>query len=1149
MSTRADYFAGLLDLPTYPERPVRRTVFRQSVASLALATSVDGPSPLDGIRPEALLRSVKVAVADGLLEDLSWLAPSAAGVALYEIAAALPLGPEKRDLGRRVLAQVYEGNASTFVAIASRIAAGSGRGLSGAGVRARVAVAMGLPSSVHVPVDALAYALAGRRELARDWLTGPSTASLPERRLAGRLLERAAREAVRRAAQGAEHALRLFRNTIATLAFTRRASPAGSGADPIASVLLRLLGDRETLVWRHVAAARGLLSGSSPELTAEISELLSPDYSPTEWRRAATSLVASIAVDPERSLSRSMEVLRSPLLGKDPAIATAMVWGLRCAADLEPEAAEELLNAIAAAAPVPVAESVAELRNEVGSFGAKAAEQCKKALSALLTTPEPDDGLLALARAILRDLSSDGGDASELLGAIRVAENAFVEASAREAHTRALSALAIATETVSALESLDMTDDSNAQASMCRRAAASLLREIDGHLLENGALQNLLLLDRSPSDDTSGVAPLDDLYERLHGWLIRSEASSQPRGKAPAHVTLHQRKLRALLHLIDGGMTEFGDDADRRSRVRGRWTTASNVLVARLEVEKTAQLRRAITATVARALDALVRDIAADAADVLLFSAMRMRDPRDLEVLAEASMHPDVTLLVQAYARFTRRLDQTNPDAKDKNEKATRRAQGLAAMEVLVGELPTGASQRTEIVRNALSRLARALSAVSASSSLSQLAATSADGCPLASLDEALARLAQLTAGARRRCGDDLVDEPLTGDSMSGRVSQTAVARPESPLLLAIRRALNTPTVDPSSEVLPALEDLYRSIEHTVPPALGELSKAIVARISGLPLERASAPALHAVAEQSLPAWMPTRRTLGGFYVHRQLGGGSLGTVFVVTRAEERHDPDADRFALKVPDYDATAARSVSEQDFLKLFREEAGALLSVPEHKNLAGFVTFDAGARPKPILVMELVEGIRCDHLIASRGLTMEVAINVLDGVLAGLEAMHSVEVGHLDVKPANVVLRDAKEPVLVDFGLAGRHIRPGCATAAYGAPEVWGVVPDGVVATPSTADIYAFGCVAYEVLTTETLFDEPSDMATVSAHLLHDGLPGPLRKMAENPRFEPVGMFLFHTLRHNPTLRPTATELRRRLKTLASFLRPLKWPIDAS
>src|SRR6185369_9448671 len=92
--------------------------------------------------------------------------------------------------------------------------------------------------------------------------------------------------------------------------------------------------------------------------------------------------------------------------------------------------------------------------------------------------------------------------------------------------------------------------------------------------------------------------------------------------------------------------------------------------------------------------------------------------------------------------------------------------------------------------------------------------------------------------------------------------------------------------------------------------------------------------------EVRLPAWLPSRRTLGGFYVQRQLGDGAAGTVFVVTRVEERHDPAAERFALKVPHYDATAARSLTEAAFLKMFREEAGALLSLPEHENLARFV-----------------------------------------------------------------------------------------------------------------------------------------------------------------------------------------------------------------
>src|SRR5690606_13074571 len=90
MRARGDYLEGLLDLASHTSRNVRRALFRQSVAALALADALDGPPALDTINPEALLRSVRIAMADGLLDDLSWLAPPAAGVALYEIAGALP---------------------------------------------------------------------------------------------------------------------------------------------------------------------------------------------------------------------------------------------------------------------------------------------------------------------------------------------------------------------------------------------------------------------------------------------------------------------------------------------------------------------------------------------------------------------------------------------------------------------------------------------------------------------------------------------------------------------------------------------------------------------------------------------------------------------------------------------------------------------------------------------------------------------------------------------------------------------------------------------------------------------------------------------------------------------------------------------------
>jgi serine/threonine protein kinase len=461
----------------------------------------------------------------------------------------------------------------------------------------------------------------------------------------------------------------------------------------------------------------------------------------------------------------------------------------------------------------------------------------------------------------------------------------------------------------------------------------------------------------------------------------------------------------------------------------------------------------------------------------------------------------------------------------------------IAALKALVDQVPADASQRTDYVAGTLSRLARSIEVVLSATSMAALVPppSSAEPSALDALQETIARLGRSTFGARQRCGEDVDEVPPP----SGFVSV--------PLAVAVERAVED---QPSSRA-----ELARAVQATVdtagagiPLAIADLVSLVLERLLDLPLTRPSHPVTRVVppAEIALPPWLPSRRTLGGFYVLRALGGGAAGSVFMVTRAEERHDPGADRFALKVPDYDATAARSLSEAEFLRLFRQEAGALLAVPEHPNLARFVTFDAGARPKPILVMELVEGARLDQLLAARSLTTHAALSLLDHVLAGLVAMHSVGVGHLDLKPSNVVLRGGKEAVLVDFGLAGRHLRPGCGTVCYGSPEVWGVVPEGVAGTPMTADVYSFGCLAFEVLTGETLFDGPSEVAVVSAHLLHDGLPTPLGRFVHVPRFERLVSFLHACLRHSPRDRAPAAALRAELATLAPTLSPLPWPL---
>jgi serine/threonine protein kinase len=173
------------------------------------------------------------------------------------------------------------------------------------------------------------------------------------------------------------------------------------------------------------------------------------------------------------------------------------------------------------------------------------------------------------------------------------------------------------------------------------------------------------------------------------------------------------------------------------------------------------------------------------------------------------------------------------------------------------------------------------------------------------------------------------------------------------------------------------------------------------------------------------------------------------------------------------------------------------------------------------------------------------MKKCLKALDDVLTGLEAMHSAGLGHLDLKPSNVVLRKGEQGVLVDFGLAGRKIRPGCGTGPYGAPEVWGVIPDGHVPNPMAADIYSFGCLAFEMLTGKLLFDAPNEVTQITMHVTHDGTPQPMQSLLANPEVSPLAEVLVKTLRRDPRLRPSAEALRADIRSVLPMLEDAQWP----
>jgi hypothetical protein len=881
-----------------------------------------------------------------------------------------------------------------------------------------------------------------------------------------------------------------------------------------------LLGDREPLVWRHAATARGLLATVAPAFQSELEAGLDEGLTPTEWRRAAVSLVASIPADPEQTLRACRQVLDGTIGKRDPGIAATLVLGLPRVIEAEPEAAEELLNLVAETRRPDVAENVAALLSDLTSntFGRKAAQK----LRATLASRAEGSGsvLRAIADRALRLLDGDAfEDEDDLVGALRRALLEFETTGARAAHDLAVKAAGRLNHALDFIEAHDAND------LQVQPYVLGALSDLGACALERPRLSQLLLLGRRPGETDQSVPEVEKICERLGNWLLNAESSVVSEPDNQASGLAEQRRLKALLHLVDVETARSEDDSGVRTRVR----LAVQVMLKRVTSNAGPFVQRIACATLARSADAAVREGVCEPSDLLLTLMSSISDPRSFETLAEASTNPDVSTAIGAYVKFM--ADGAGgPESTSAADAALRVAERVVEYSHGLG---AGGTYRGEAMRRVVLKLGRCLEQVAQARGQADLVDAAGTGNHvLYEVEAAATALRRLIASANRRV--------LGQDD-----NEIAVVAEVPPLPALIERSVSSGVPPNAAQLGMAISELSADL----PAPIAQAIARVLAVLEGMPIAAPSDVFAIPLGKrrENLPDWLLPRRTIGAFYVVRALGSGGASSVFVARRIEERNSPESEGFALKVPDYDPTTARSLSEQEFLQLFREEAGALLTVPQHPNLARFVTFDLAARPKPILVMELIRGLSLDRLVRSRALTTERAFAYLDGIIAGLEAMHNAGIGHLDVKPSNVILRDGETPVLVDFGLSGRQLRPGCGTLEYCSPEVIGVVPEGLHPGPQAADLYAIGCIAYELLMADTLFQAEGEMALLTQHVEHDGWPEKVARLGRDPVLGDLGKFLARCLRRDPRKRPTASQARAELSGLAKRYQSAAWPIQ--
>lgn len=227
---------------------------------------------------------------------------------------------------------------------------------------------------------------------------------------------------------------------------------------------------------------------------------------------------------------------------------------------------------------------------------------------------------------------------------------------------------------------------------------------------------------------------------------------------------------------------------------------------------------------------------------------------------------------------------------------------------------------------------------------------------------------------------------------------------------------------------------------------------------------------------------LPPGTRIGVYEIASLLGEGGMGQVYrAVDTRLKRH------VAIKV-----LPAALAADAERLTRFQREAEVLASL-NHPHIAGIYGLEEAGGVTAI-VMELVEGENLAQRLARGPLTVADALHLGRQITEALEAAHQRHIVHRDLKPANISVRDDGTVKVLDFGLAkaleaapqagGTTVaaattspamtQPGMilGTAAYMSPE-----QARGAAVDKRADVWAFGCVFYEMVTGARAFSGTS------------------------------------------------------------------------
>ncbi len=271
---------------------------------------------------------------------------------------------------------------------------------------------------------------------------------------------------------------------------------------------------------------------------------------------------------------------------------------------------------------------------------------------------------------------------------------------------------------------------------------------------------------------------------------------------------------------------------------------------------------------------------------------------------------------------------------------------------------------------------------------------------------------------------------------------------------------------------------------------------------------------------------------LGTYEIHSLLGSGGMGEVYRARDTRLGRD-----VAIKV-----LPPSLRHDPDRMARLEREA-RLLAALNHANI-GAIYGVTDANGVPALILELIDGPTLADVITPAGLPVTQALQIARQIADALDTAHEQGIVHRDLKPANIKIRPDGTAKVVDFGLAKEWgsganeaastvmaTRDGIVlgTAPYMSPEQARGKP-----VDKRTDVWAFGCVLYEMLTGRRAFGGETASDAMSAvlerdpdwHRLPDATPAHVRRL------------LRRCLQKDP---------RRRLRDIGDARAELEPPID--